>query len=71
MAAIEKCLVKMGRPRIIMSDPDSSITSIEMDEWFLRNSEIKHVMTRRHAAFAERALRDFKQIMAKKVKVEV
>ena len=28
-------------------------------------------MSRRHAAFAERALRDFKQIMAKKVKVEV
>ena len=71
MAAIEKSLVKMGRPKIIMSDPDSSITSIEMDEWFLRNSDIKHVMTRRHAAFAERALRDFKQIMYKKVKVEV
>ena len=32
---------------------------------------IKHIMTRRHAAFAERALRDFKQIMYKMVKAEV
>ena len=29
--AIEKCHVKMGKPQIIMTDPDSSITSIEMD----------------------------------------
>ena len=71
MAAIEKCLVKMGRPKIIMTDPDSAITSTEMDEWFIRNNDVKHIMTRRHAAFAERALRDFKQIMYKKVKVEV
>ena len=46
MAAIEKCLDKMGRPKIIMSDPDSSITSTEMDEWFRRNKDAKHVMTR-------------------------
>ena len=71
MAAIEKCLVKMGRPKIIMTDPDSAITSTEMDEWFIRNNDIKHIMTRRHAAFAARALRDFKQIMAKKVMAEV
>ena len=68
---IEKLIGKMGRPKIIMTDPDSSITSNEMDEWLIRNTEIKHIMTRRHAAFAERALRDFKQIMYKKVKAEV
>ena len=71
MAAIEKCLDKMGRPKIIMTDPDSSVTSIEMDEWFKRNKDIRHVLTRRHAAFAERALRDFKLIMTKMVKKEV
>ena len=71
MSAIEKLLGKMGRPKIIMTDPDSSITSNEMDEWFRRNTDIKHFITRRHAAFAERALRDFKQIMYKKVKAEV
>ena len=71
MAAIEKCLVKMGRPKNIMTDPDSSVTSVEMDEWFKRNKDVRHVLTRRHAAFAERALRDFKLIMTKMVKKEV
>ena len=54
-----------------MTDPDASITSVEIDEWFKRNKPIHHIMTRRHAAFAERALRDFKQIMYKMVKAEV
>ena len=71
MAAIEKCLTKMGRPTIVMSDPDSSITSDEVDEWLRRNKDVKHVMTRRHTAFAERALRYFKQIIYKMVKKEV
>ena len=53
MDAIEKCLVKMDRPKIIMTDPDSSVTSIEIGEWFKRNKDIRHVLTRRHAAFAE------------------
>ena len=69
--AMDKIVDKMGRPQFIMTDPDSSITSIEMDEWFRRNKDIKHIMTRRHAAFAERALRDFKLIMTKKIKTEV
>ena len=69
--AIENCLVKMGKPQIIMTDPDASINSNEIDDWLLRHKGIKHIMTRRHAAFAERALRDFKQIMYKKVKAEV
>ena len=69
--ALDKHISKMGRPQFIMTDPDASITSVEIDEWFRRNKDIKHIMTRRHAAFAERALRDFKQIMYKMVKAEV
>ena len=69
--AMDKIVDKMGRPQFIMTDPDSSITSIEMDEWFRRNKDTKHIMTRRHAAFAERALRDFKLIVTKKIKTEV
>ena len=69
--ALDKLISKMGRPKIIMTDPDASITSVEIDEWFRRNKDIKHIMTRRHAAFAERALREFKQIMYKKVRLEV
>ena len=61
--ALDKLISKMGEPQIIMTDPDASINSNEIDEWFLRHKGIKHIMTRRHAAFAERALRDFKQII--------
>ena len=69
--ALDKLIDKMGRPRNIMTEPDASITSVEIDEWLRRNKDIRHIMTRRHAAFAERALRDFKQIMYKKIKAEV
>ncbi len=68
---LEQLIAKMGRPQIIMTDPDASITSVEIDEWFRRNKDIKHIMTRRHASFAERELREFKQIMYRKIKNEV
>ncbi len=42
-----------------MTDPDSSMTGVAIDEWVIRNKDIKHVLTRHHAAFAERALRMF------------
>ena len=68
---LDKLIEKMGRPLNIMTDPDASITSIEIDEWFRRNKDIKHIMTRRHTAFAERALREFKQNVYKKIRNEV
>ena len=61
----------LGKPKIIMTDPDSSITSNEMDEWFRNNKEVQHVMTRRHAVFAEKAIRFFKKKMNQKVSKEV
>ena len=42
----------LDKPKIIMIDPDSSITSNEMDELFRNNKDVQHVMTRRHAVFA-------------------
>ncbi len=54
--ALDKLITKMGRPQNIMTDPDASITSVEIDVWFRRHKDIRHIMTRRHAAFAERAL---------------
>ena len=61
----------LGKPKIIMTDPDSSITSNEMEEWFRNNKEVQHVMTRRHAVFAEKAIRFFKKKMNQKVSKEV
>ena len=54
-----------------MTDPDSSITSNEMDVWFRDNRDIQRVMTRRHAVFAEKAIRFFKKKMNQKVSKEV
>ena len=61
----------LGKPKIIMTDPDSSITSNEMDEWFRNNKDVEHVMTRRHAVFVEKAIRFFKKKMNQKVSKEV
>ena len=61
----------LGKPKIIMTDPDSSITSNEMDVWFRDNKDVQHVMTRRHAVFAEKAIRFFKKKMNQKVSKEV
>ena len=58
--AIKEIVGKLGRPKIIMTDPDSSMTGVVLDEWFRNNKDIKFVLTRHHAAFAERALRMFK-----------
>ena len=54
-----------------MTDPDSSTTSNEMDEWFRNNNELQHVMARRHAVFAEKAIRFFKKKMNHTVSKEV
>ena len=51
----------LGKPKIIMTDPDSSITSNEIEEWCRNNKEVQHVMTRRHAVFAEKAIRFFQE----------
>ena len=69
--AIDEIIGKMRRPKIIMTDPDSSMKGVVMDEWFKRNRDIKQVLTRHHAAFAERALRMFKVEMYKLVKEDV
>ena len=69
--AINECISKMGRPKIIMTDPDASMKGVVIDEWFKRNSDIKQVLTRHHASFAERALRMFKVEMYKLVKEDV
>ncbi len=66
-----KLIDNTGRPQNIMTDPEASITSVEVDESLRRNMGVRHIMTRHHTACAERALREFKQITYKEVKHEV
>ncbi len=49
-----------------MTDPDSSIISNTMEEWFRNNKDVQHVMTRRHAVFAKKAIRFCKNKMNQK-----
>ena len=44
--ALDTLIDKMGRPKIIMTDPDASITSNEISEWFKRHPDAQHAMTR-------------------------
>lgn len=69
-SAMDELIKKMGKPQVIMSDPDTAITSNEMEAFFLANKDIKHIMTRRHAAFAERAIRTFKDELNKRVSLD-
>jgi len=61
---------KLGKPKMIMTDPDASITSNTLDWWF-KKEDIKHVLTRSHATMAERAIRTFKMEMDRRIEVEV
>ena len=56
-SGVDDIVKVLGKPKIIMTDPDSSITSNEMEGWFRNNKEVQHVMARRHAVFAEKAIR--------------
>ena len=40
--ALDKLIDKMGRPKIIMTDPDASITSNEISERFKRNPDTQY-----------------------------
>ncbi len=47
--AIDEIVSKMWRPKIIMTDPVSSMTGVVIDEWFKRNDDINRVLARHHA----------------------
>ena len=53
----KKEIVKaLGVPKVLYTDRDSSLMGKEMTNW-MNKKGIKHVVTRQHASFAERAIR--------------
>ena len=58
--AMDKIIRIMRKPKVIYTDPDSSILSKEFEKWFAAKG-IKNVVTRQHAAIAERAIRTIKK----------
>ena len=60
MPAMNKILAKLGKPKVIYTDPDSSGLSNALKKWF-EDKGIENVITRQHAAVAERAIRTIKE----------
>ena len=64
--AMDKIIVKIGKPKVIYSDPDSSIMSNDLKGWF-RDKGIKNVITKQHANMAERGIIYLKKRMDDKL----
>ena len=66
-SAIIEGFVKMGKlPEVLYTDDEASLSTEAMKKYFSENN-IKHIITRSHANFAERAIRTFKDSLYKRI----
>jgi len=65
-AALDKIFKKMGKPKVIYSDPDSSLIATNMST-YLKKEGIELITTRQHAAIAERTIRTIKAELDEKI----
>ena len=62
-----ECLHKMGhKPEIIYTDDEKGLDTEAMNKYF-KDNNIKHVITRSHPWFIERAIRTFKDALYKRI----
>jgi len=67
---IKQCITTMqAKPDTIMSDEEGSFLSNKVQHYF-KEEEIKHIVTRNHPAFAERAIRTIKQMIYRRVEAQ-
>ena len=67
ISGVIECLNLMGgKPEIIYSDDEGSLSSNAINEYYIKK-DIKHIVTRTHAWFAERAIKTFKQALYKRI----
>ena len=59
---------KMGKPKVIYSDPDSSLQA-NLIKQFFEKENIKWIQTREHASIAERAIRTIKNELDKRIEI--
>ena len=57
---------KMGQPKQIFSDPDSSLNSNGIQSFF-KDYGIEHIQTKEHAPIAERTIRTIKMLLDKRM----
>ena len=66
-AGIIEGFVKMGgSPEILYTDDESALSTDAMKK-YLKDNDIKHIITRSHAHIAERAIRTFKDSLYKRI----
>ncbi len=66
-AGILETIKDMGRkPKMIYTDDEAAISSFAIRDFFVEQ-KIKHYITRKHAAFAERMIRTFKAALYKRI----
>jgi len=66
-AGMLECFVKMGsKPEILYTDDETALNTVAV-QTYLQERNIKHIITRSHAHFAERAIRTFKDALYKRV----
>jgi hypothetical protein len=66
-SALMECINKMGhKPEILYSDDETALSTDAIQK-YLKDENIKHIITRTHAWFAERAIRTFKEMLYKRI----
>ncbi len=66
-AGLIECLHRMGHnPEIIYSDDETSLNTNAIQK-YLKEQNIKHIITRSHAWFVERAIRTIKDMLYKRI----
>ena len=65
-AALDKIFKKMGTPKVLYSDPDSSLLATNM-KTYLEEKGIELITTRQHASIAERTVRTIKAELDAKI----
>ena len=64
--ALKAIFQKMGYPKQIFSDPDSSLNSNGIQSFF-KDYGIEHIQTKEHAPIAERTIRTIKMLLDKRM----
>ena len=65
-AIIESFTQMWKKPELLYTDGETSFNSYALQEYY-EEQEIKHYITRKHAAFAERFIRTFKAMLYARV----
>lgn len=68
-SALDQIFEKMGKPKALYSDPDSTLLATNM-KTYLKDKGVELITTRQHASMAERAIRTIKAELDAKIDVE-